>query len=63
LSPVTQRELIATIFLVITENLGMTFAKKGHAESPKFTGMEVNQHFGKTLATHCHLITSFARKP
>jgi hypothetical protein len=30
---------------------GMTFAKNGHAECPKFAGTEVNQHSGKTLAT------------
>jgi hypothetical protein len=46
------------IFSIVTNFFGMTFAKKGHAKSPKFTGMEVNQHFGKTLATHSHVITS-----
>jgi hypothetical protein len=44
------------------ENFGMTFAKKGHAKSPNFVEMEVNQHFGKTLATYSHVITSFAWK-
>jgi hypothetical protein len=44
------------------ENFGMTFPKKGHAESQKIVGMEVNQHSGKTLANHSNAITSLARK-
>ena len=47
----------------VTENFGMTFAKKGHARVPEFAGMEVNQHPGNTLATHFHSVTSFGRKP
>jgi hypothetical protein len=42
------------------ENFGMTFPKKGHAESQKIIGMEVNQHSGKTLANHSNAITSLA---
>jgi hypothetical protein len=30
----------------------MTFAEKGHAECQKFSETEMNQHSGKTLATH-----------
>ena len=35
-----------------TEKFGMTFAKKWSYGVPEFAEMEVNQHFGKTLATH-----------
>jgi hypothetical protein len=31
-------------------------------ERQKFAETEMNQHFGKTLATHLHVITSFGHK-
>jgi hypothetical protein len=37
------------------QNFGMTFAKKRtYTECQKFSETEMNQYFGKTLATHMH---------
>ena len=49
-------KLIRTIS-VFTENFGMTFAKKVMREWQEFAETEMNQHFGKTLPTHFHVIT------
>src|SRR5664279_1165636 len=38
------------------ENLGMTFTKNRTSAESMVAEMEMNQHFGKTLATHFHVI-------